>query len=69
MKWNTPDYLFGLHAGTLFGIYVAMTFVHLAEPSSAVRSYLGLFGLFGMFAVIHVRQWAIRRTPPTSTQR
>jgi xanthosine utilization system XapX-like protein len=68
MKWNTPDYLFGLYAGTLFGIFLAMTIVKTVEPSPDVRSYIGLFGLFGMLAVINVRHRVLRKTPPSSTQ-
>jgi hypothetical protein len=30
MKWNTPDWLFGLLAGMLFGIYLAMKDPHRA---------------------------------------
>ena len=69
MKWNTPDWWFGVLAGVLFGLFMAMSFVErFFEPSSDARSYIGLFGLFGCLIVVHVRRWRLRlKNPPMST--
>ena len=66
MKWNTPDWCLGLLAGTLFGLYVAMSFVRIVERSPDARSYIVLFG---MLTVIGVRHAVLRKKPPSSTQR
>jgi len=66
MKWNTPDWVCGLLAGMLFGIFLAMSFVE--EFSSDARSYIGIFGLVGCFIVTAVRGRLRVKRPPTSTQ-
>ena len=67
MKWNTPDWWFGLLAGAVFGFYIAMSFVD--KFSSDARSYIAIFGLVGFFVVTAVRAWHRQKNPPTSTQR
>jgi hypothetical protein len=74
MKWNTSDWLLGLLAGVLFGLFLAFLATSFVEsilgPSSEARSYIGIFGLVGYFIVVSVRNWRLLRpkNPPTSTQ-
>jgi hypothetical protein len=68
MKWNTPDWLFGLLAGTLFGLYIDMAIGQTFEPGPDARSYIGLVGMFGFLAVISLRQWYLRKNAPPRTQ-
>jgi hypothetical protein len=61
MKWNTPDWLFGLFAGMLFGLWVAMIFIEkIFEPSSDARSYIGIVSIFGYLTVVLVRSRRLR---------
>jgi hypothetical protein len=68
MKWNTPDWLFGLLAGTLFGLYIDMAIGQTFEPSPDARSYIGLIGMFGFLAVIILRHRWLRKNAPPRTQ-
>jgi hypothetical protein len=69
MKWNTPDWWFGILAGVLFGHFIALNLVeYFIAPSSNARSYIGLAGMVGYLIVVYVRLWRLRRkNPPAST--
>jgi hypothetical protein len=67
MRWNTPDWWFGVLAGVLFGFWLALCFVEgLFTPSSDARSYIGIVGLVGYAIVVQVRSWRLRRQSPTT---
>jgi hypothetical protein len=66
MKWNTPDWWFGLLAGMLLGFYLALSFAEKFSPE--VRSSIGIFGLVGFFIITALREWRRPKNPPTSTR-
>lgn len=70
MKWNTPDWWFGLLAGVLFGHYVALSVVDgIFQPCSDARGWIGLSGLVASLTVVQVRSWRFRaKTLPASTR-
>ena len=73
VKWNTPDWLFGLLAGVLFGLFIAMSclerLLDSLEASSGTRSYIGIFGMIGYLIVLLVRHWSRqRKNTPMSAQ-
>jgi hypothetical protein len=70
MKWNTPDWLFGFHAGILFGLYIALNVVDgIYQPSTDAKRLIGLSGMIAFLVVIEVRKWRLRsKNPPASTQ-
>jgi len=73
MKWNTPDWLFGLLAGVLFGLFIAMTCLERVfdslKASSDTRSYIGIFGFIGYLIVLLVRsRWLRRKNTSTSAE-
>jgi hypothetical protein len=68
MKWNTPDWWFGLVAGVLFGLFLALNFLErIFAPGSDAGSYIGLFGLVGYLIVVHVRRWRLRPKNPSAS--
>jgi hypothetical protein len=72
MKWNTPDWLFGLLAGVLFGLFIAMTCLERVfdslEASSGTRSLIGIFGFVGYLIVLLVRHWWRQKNTPASIE-
>jgi hypothetical protein len=69
MKWNTPDWSFGVLAGVLFGHYIALSLVDgIFQPSSDARRLIGLSGLIAFLIVLEVRRWWLRsKNTPAST--
>jgi hypothetical protein len=62
MKWNTPDWWFGLLAGVLFGLFIALSVVDgIFEPSPDARRWIGFYGLVGYMIVVLVRGWRLKR--------
>jgi hypothetical protein len=70
MKWNSLDWLFGLLAGVLFGLFIALSIVDgIIQPSSDDRGWIGFSGLIGYLIVCSVRGWLLwRKNPPASTR-
>ena len=73
MKWNTPDWLFGLLAGMLFGLFIAMSclerLLDLLEAGSGTRGFIGISGMIGYLIVLLVRHWSRqRKNTPMSEQ-
>jgi hypothetical protein len=70
MKWNTPDWWFGLLAGMLFGLFIALSIVDgIFQPSTDARGWIGFSGLVGYVIVVTVRGWRLRpKNSPASTQ-
>jgi hypothetical protein len=69
MKWNTPDWWLGLLCGELFGLYIGFSLIDgIFQPSSDVKSWIGISGLIASLVVVQVRSWRFRsNNPPAST--
>jgi hypothetical protein len=67
---TTPDLLFGLLAGVLFGLFVTLCVVEgIIQRSSNARGWIGFSGLVGYLIVMSVRGWWFgRKTPPAPTR-
>lgn len=69
IKWNAPDWWFGLLAGVLFGHYIALSIVDgIFQPSSDTKNWIGVSSFNANLIVVQVRSWRLRsKNPPAPT--